>query len=155
MTEAQVYKSIVGQAPYPSCTGTLLTLLLNAFVPGSTIDGILGGANDTIVEASSQDTGAADTASIDGIVHTSLCGGSDQGETTSEAVWTQSATWLMAGLGLASARSSNPTAMRTMAAPGIHALNGTTGGTFPVLDLTGYTQVSSSNVSFPRPRILR
>ena len=45
----QVYNCIVGQAPDPSVTGTFLDLLLTAFVPGNTVDSILGTPNDTIV----------------------------------------------------------------------------------------------------------
>lgn len=92
-----LYNSVVGQAPDPSCTGTVLNLLLDAFVPGNSIDGILGSGNDTIVGASSQEAGAAGTATIPLIVHTSLCGGFDTGETNSQAVWTQVSYWLMSG----------------------------------------------------------
>ena len=137
---SQTSNSIEGDAPDPSETGVLLNMLLGAFVPGSTVDGVLGTGNDTIVGGNSQYADATNTATINGIVHTSLCEGwsllgvplcADTGETRSPCVWAQSAYWLMGGNG-----KDTSVANCSIDPPN------------PVLDLTGYTQVAASNVTF-------
>lgn len=145
LLSSEVYNSIVGQAPESSTppspgstTENILNTLLGAFVPGATDYGILGGyPNDTIVPGSSQSSGAAQTATISGIVHTNLCDAlgtllcSDEGETASPCVWAQAAFWLMGGSG-----------------PDTSVANCSIAPPNPILDLTGYTQVPASNVTF-------
>ncbi len=154
---SQPYKSIVGIAPDPSSTGTLLNAVLNAYAPSSTVDGILGTPNDTIVPAVNQNVGAIDTATITNIVHTSLAcirqavplvGGlcaDNTGETASSAVWNQAVYWLLGeGTGQAPISSS----VRGITGKISHAVEPQdTTAPSPVFDLTGYTQVDASNVS--------
>ncbi len=142
---ARDYSSIVGNAPNSSCTSLLLNLLLRSFVPGKTIDGLLGSGNDTIVSEASQYTGAANIVTINRIVHSSLCWGLDTGETASQAVWTQAAYWLMGGSGFAPAQASGSAIAETRAAPGALAPDQTAG---LILDLSGYTKVPASSVTF-------
>jgi pimeloyl-ACP methyl ester carboxylesterase len=162
------FNSIVGAAPTYSLTETALNALINIFLPGDTVNGILGGPdNDTIVPASSQVPLPLNlnTATIDGIVHTSLCQGwslsgvslcPDTGETASQAVWCQALYWLMGGTGpipSGEMQSCNPSTGSTSstssaAATKLDQLQQTSSTSPPVLDLTGYTQVAASNVAF-------
>jgi len=153
---SQVYSSILGEAPessFPplpgSCTELLLDILLAAFLPSQTDYGILGGyPNDTIVQGSSQSAGAGQTSPVSGIVHTSLCGGYDTGETGSQVVWSQAAYWLMGGSGAAPTQNLSARPIRVPAASQSRAQANSPATALPVLDLTGYTQVPASNVSF-------
>jgi pimeloyl-ACP methyl ester carboxylesterase len=131
------YNSIVGIAPASSTTQFWLDLLISTFLPGSTINSIIKENNDTIVPASSQTGNPLDTTSINGIVHSSL-GGSDIGETRSPIVWSQALFWLMGG--------SGPRVQSN--AVGLHANALTSSNPSQISELTGYTRVPSSNVTF-------
>ena len=54
---SQTYRSIIGQASFPSGSETLLDAALLAFATGGTDDGILGVPNDTIVPTPNQAIG--------------------------------------------------------------------------------------------------
>jgi hypothetical protein len=141
------YSAVVGQAPEPpaqpvSGTEMKLTTLIGAFYSGQTDGSVLGSSHDTIVQAASQNAGAADTATIDGVVHEALTSG-DTAETASVAVWNQVLYWLEGGSGLLSP-DARLTGKRTRAAA-------TASSPAPVLDLSAYTQVPASNVSFSPP----
>jgi pimeloyl-ACP methyl ester carboxylesterase len=150
------YSSIVGLKPTSptsptSTTENYLNLIIHGFVSASqSVDGIINSPSDTLVSEASQVGFPVDTDTINGIVHTQICplGCSDTGETSSSSVWSQAAFWLMGGSGAAPAQSSSSIVQRTTGILGIHALDGTTGSAGPILDLTGYTQVDASNVSF-------
>lgn len=82
------HRAIVGTADQSNSEG-LLNRMVSAFLPGNTIDGLLGSPlNDTIVTRDSQIGPAPkDVAEISGVVHTSLVGRLDDGETASPDVW--------------------------------------------------------------------
>ena len=147
LSSSNIFTAIAGSAPTPlSVTEIMLDILINTFLPGRTVGTILNGQpNDTIVPVPSQiPPGAADSAPpIAGIVHTSLCGSCDTGEAASPSVWAQAYHWLTGGTGSApqaSAASAVSAARRPMPA--------TSAAPAPVLNLSGYTQVAASNVSF-------
>lgn len=141
------YSSIVGQSADPSVTGLILNALLSAFSPGNTVNGILGTPNDTIVPGPNQNRGAADSATIEGVVHTSLTGNLfDTGETVSEPIWTQAAYWLLGQGTGGDASSSSVHSRLKMNIKNAQAQNEASAN--PIFDLTGYTQVPSSNVTF-------
>jgi pimeloyl-ACP methyl ester carboxylesterase len=155
LSPTNVFSAIVGQAPDSITvlsTEWDLNWVIGDFLPGQTVASILNSppdTNDTIVAATSQDpVGAAniaDTATICNIVHTALPGSGDTGETGSQAVWDQVDSWLLGGTGqapgtgCAAAASSSATASL-----GVNAATAPS----PFLDLTGYTQIPSSNVTF-------
>src|SRR6202041_1724959 len=64
----------------------------------------------------------------------------DLGETQSQSVWTQAYYWLTGGAGAAPASVTSSTSRKTSTSAASAPL--------PVLDLSGYTQVASSNVAF-------
>ena len=146
LSNANVFRAIVGDATVgaQSETEKMLNELIGAFLPGHTVASILDYEhNDTIVPLSSQDPalpGVADTATVTGVVHTSLAD-SDIGETESPSVWAQAYYWLMGGAGAVPATSLSP---------GFTPRRLTSSSTAPppVLDLTGYTQVAATNVAF-------
>jgi pimeloyl-ACP methyl ester carboxylesterase len=151
-TQGVTYDSIVGNAPPDlaagapgSLTEAALDLALAAFVPGETVTSVLGTPNDTIVPADSQSTGAQDTSTVSGIVHTAIVP-TDTGETASSCVWNQALYWLMGGTGSTpfGCSSSSPSAGSSEAL----RRDQTTSSTTPVLNLTGYTQAPASNISF-------
>ena len=138
------FAAIVGQAPSPlSPTEFLLDLLISAFLPGQSVLSILGyQPNDTIVPVSSQSplsSGQTDSATVSGIVHGAICCG-DVDETHSPVVWAQAYYWLTGGTGTVPGASPSNLALRPL----------TTASTIPqpVLNLSGYTQVAASNVTF-------
>jgi pimeloyl-ACP methyl ester carboxylesterase len=146
---SNVFSAIVGSAPPVSETEGLLDVLINAFLPGQTVSSLLNNhANDTVVDVFSQNPGgAADTATITGLVHTAICDAPvlsavcvDTGETASPAFWAQAYYWLTGGAGTVPAPSLSNFAPRPMTS--------TQPAPLPVLDLSGYTQVAASNVTF-------
>lgn len=128
--------------------------MIHAFVSANqSIDGFLGqSASDTMSIEDSQQGAAtgANTQTIDGIVHASICplGCSDIAETSYSSVWSQAAWWLLGGSASGLSQSESSAAMRTRALRGSRALDASSGSPAPLLDLTGYTQVDASNVSF-------
>jgi pimeloyl-ACP methyl ester carboxylesterase len=140
------YAAVGGQAPVSngslpgSWTETYLDFLINAFLPFQTVQSILGTTqHDTIVPLTSQLSGTGGAETINGIVHTALSS-SDTGETASTAVWNQVLYWLQGGVGAAPAASRS---LRWSSAVRNHSSD----ATYPILDLTGYTQVDGSNVT--------
>jgi len=135
--------AIVGDAtgPLPRPSELLLDAVIKSFLPGGTVANILKEDNDTIVGISSQaPSGAVGKATIDGIVHKSLCGACDTEETRSHDVWEEVNYWLTGGASTGSSASLVSSAAKPS----------TTASTMPqpVLDLSGYTQVAASNVVF-------
>jgi uncharacterized repeat protein (TIGR01451 family) len=130
------YYAIEGVASSPSCTEGLLNLLINAFVPGKTVQSLLGTPHDTIVAESSQIAGAALSYPIPGIVHTNLAPCWNVGETASLDVWTRVYQWLT---------GTQPPTSFSAASEWLQAAATTPPA--PVFDLTGYTQVPASNVT--------
>jgi hypothetical protein len=128
-----VSSAIVGQKPTFSATELIYNTALTIFSLG-TEDGIMGSSHDTMVPADSQAPfSAQQPLTINGIVHTALSP-TDTGETGSQCFWSQAAYWLMGGTG------ENPSLFEencSIDPP-----------TNPILDLTGYTQVPASNVTF-------
>ena len=145
-SSSKPYRSIVGIAPDPSPSGLALNAVINAFVPGSFLDGILGTPNDTIVPAANENIGAIDSATVQGVVHASLTGNIlDTDETHSQDVWDQATFWLLGGTGTFGASSAAIYSQQKKTSPMVSAPSDTPS---PVFDLTGYTQVDASNVSF-------
>lgn len=139
-----VSSAIVGQKPTYSTNQTILDLALNFFFPNqpnqpnpnNSLDQIMGSNHDLIVPTTSQgpvDYSLQTPVTINGIVHTSLCGAycGDIRETASDCFWAQAGYWLIGGKGKYTA-----------------ATNCSIDPPNPVLDLTGYTQVPASNVTF-------
>ncbi|MGO9268910.1 MAG: choice-of-anchor D domain-containing protein [Terriglobia bacterium] len=154
------YKSIASIAPKPPClplpcpydagslTESELDFLTVGFT-GQTIAKIFGEDNDTIVGYSSEFGPApADFATEYNVVHVALVPAEKKlGATENQAVWNQVAAWLMGGSGKVPVGSSDSKPNPAPKAP--RALGGDTSSPPPpVLDLTGYTEVSASNVSF-------
>jgi len=156
---ANKFSAIVGLAPTNpvSTTENLLDQIIGGFVPGKTVATLLGGQpSDTIVPEKSQAPGSegqTDMATISGVVHTNLCEGlptvvsafcKDKGVLWNAATWAQTYYWLTGGTGPVSAVEEakfHPARMNSEATAETAALP-------PVLDLTGYTQVASSNATF-------
>jgi hypothetical protein len=159
------YSSMVGLKPAQSTTETALNWLVGAFIPGQTIDSILQtDNNDTLVSQASQQSGASDSASISGLVHTSVCPTifgietcSDVGETRSGFFFYQALYWLMGGQGGDDLRGMLPIAGGVARSDPRQIGKGHLGrfnqdpSNLPNLNLTGYTQVDPSNVSFTPP----
>ena len=66
------YSAIVGETGGLGATEDILDDLLNFWVPGDTVAGLLGPFNDTIVPAGSQSSNSTDSVTVIGVVHTSL-----------------------------------------------------------------------------------
>jgi hypothetical protein len=97
------YYAVVGEANPGSCTELLLNLSIGDFIPGESDFSYLGPGSDTIVPQNSQSFGAPsnEVVPISGVVHVSLCGALDAGETVSAGVWNQTLYWLLGGSGVA------------------------------------------------------
>jgi hypothetical protein len=147
ITSTKPFYAIIGQAPLDpiSVTEALLDTALGIFLPGQTIASIVGEPNDSIVPGSSQNPpagAAADTQLVLAVVHANLCRGifivewvcPDVGETQSQAFWNLAYDWLT-GLNVAPSNQIQ-TPFSTSSAP------------LPNLDLTGYTEVPATNVTF-------
>jgi hypothetical protein len=134
LPSSDVFSAMVGQAPLVSLTGTALDCLLGSYLPSVTFEGVFNfQPSDTIVPTSSQAAGAADLATIDGVVHTAIVQG-DWDETHYPGVWNQALYWLIGGTGAESSNATN------------RSLQAMDSGTSPsAFDLTGYTQVDASN----------
>jgi pimeloyl-ACP methyl ester carboxylesterase len=143
-SSSQSYSGIEGLRPATSPTWSLLTSIIGGFLPGQTVDSILGGnsLNDTIVPAPSQIPGAADTSVIQNVVHTSIA--FDTGETQSVPVFNQALYWLTGGAGQFSGVGFN--ALRASDHQSAGAASASTAPN-PIFDLDQYTEVSSSNVT--------
>jgi pimeloyl-ACP methyl ester carboxylesterase len=159
------YKAIIGQDTSLSGAESELNLALAAFAPVSTVncvDGtititptvncILGTPNDTIVPAANQAVNALDSATINGIVHTPIVQipfFNDTGETASSEVWSQAVYWLLnEGSGQAPGTEATSSGKGNSARHLAQVEDSGTTSPAPVLDLTGYTQVPASNVTF-------
>ncbi len=141
--------AIVGQKPGFSALETFFNTILTVFLPGQNVNGIVSSSSDVLVPDNSENfySDKQQPVTINGIVHAGLCGEpqfiqnilgqaspcSDTGETDSPCFWAQAAYWLMGGNG------QNPS---------IVGANCSSDPPNPVLDLTGYTQVPASNVTF-------
>jgi hypothetical protein len=145
------YRAIEGEGEN-SATGSLLNALFADFgvyvstAPPAymTVDALLSGLNDTFVSASSQGYGAVDTATVQGVVNHSFTGSiNDTSETASSAVWNQAVYWLL-GEGTGQA----PTTVASVRKAVKSQASASSTLPAPVFDLTGYTQVAASNVSF-------
>jgi pimeloyl-ACP methyl ester carboxylesterase len=139
------YYSIVGLKPTSptSSAETFLNFIIHGFVSASqSVNSILTTPySDTLVSQVSQIGSAiAPAALINDIVHT--------GETSSPSVWNQAAFWLMGGIGIVSAQSVIGAAVPHLAGANVQAQATAVSNVPPVLELTGFTQVSESNVSF-------
>ena len=159
LSDAFDYKSIAGIAPQGgslpcpiafvagSRTEFELDVLTCGFT-GQTIESIFQESNDTIVGYDSQlGPSPINLKTEYNVVHAPVDAGDKKiAETENQAVWNQVAAWLMTGSGGLPAGSSHSKPNPAPKAP--HALGGATGSPPPVLDLTGYTEVSASNVSF-------
>ena len=165
LSPTSTFSAIVGEAPTNLISTTELVLdnIIGGFLPGQSVATILAQVNDTIVPVYSQGpclqgltqtctaaTGQADTATVNGVVHASLCQGwsfigvslcPDTGETQSAAFWAQAYWWLTGGTGTAPA-PTNISSASSKALPRTAAMPA------PGLNLTGYTQVAASNVTF-------
>lgn len=150
---SETYSSIVGHAPNGTPTGLLLNAAINVYVPFNSIDGILMTPdNDLIVPGVDQNVGAQETATVPDVVHLSfvnlalsyigLSSAAETGETASQAAWQQSLFWLTGG---GQAPQTNAQIRSGIAAS---QLSQATTAPMPTFDLTGYTQVAASNVSF-------
>jgi len=134
--------AIVGQKPPCSITSiatcSMTELILNAALKNfalGTVESNVGATSDTIVSAESQSyySDLQQPITFNGIVHTALWDGHDTGETVTPCFWRQAGFWLMGG------NAENP--MLSGATCSVDPPN-------PIIDLTGYTQVPSSNVTF-------
>jgi hypothetical protein len=153
------YDAMIGEAPTNpiSVTEGVLDQLIGGFLPNQTISTILGGQlSDMIVPINSQapgpSSGQADRATVSGVVHANLCDGlpvisafcSDVGETQSSSVWAQAYYWLTGGTGPI-AVNSNVASSSSRA--NVKPLTQPSSAPAPTLNLTGYSQVSASNVT--------
>jgi hypothetical protein len=136
------YSAIVGNAPPSSATESKLTLLIHSFLSGKTDSSILNPAgnepHDTIVPARSQAAGSTESAVVPNVVHAALTGPEKRlrrGETMSPDVWNQVYKWLT-GFDAPASQSAGRAADAAAASPS------------PLFDLSGYTEVNESNVSF-------
>ena len=163
LTDTDDYMSVVGVAPpastnqleYYAGSGTELELdLLTVGFAGQTIPALLGTPNDTIVPAASQEGPApSDTAKVNGIVHDALVD-NDTDEKRSPAVWCRALYWLIGQSGQNSATCATQTGAGATQGLGLSIKSRakdspeSTASPLPSLDLTGYTQVDASNVTF-------
>jgi hypothetical protein len=143
------YKAIVGNAPSSSFSGLLdasvteklLNILIGGFIPGKSVDSILGTDNDTIVANASQAYGANQSNLVSDVVHTTIIPGVDTGETENTAVFSQVFEWLTKG------RTPTPTPTRTATRSETRSVQL---GSPPSLSLEGFTEVSNSAVTFAK-----
>jgi len=155
LTDTGDYQSIVGLSPvattgesYGSPTEGVLNGLIETFIPGDTVDSILGNSNDTIVNAVSQAGQPSNDATITNVVHTAIVS-TDTGETGSSAVWNQAVYWLLSlGTGQAPPTGYVQKADRGRGETVQPLDTSSSSPPNPIFDLTGYTQVDGSNVSF-------
>ncbi len=138
------YSAIAGLAPASSVTAFGLNALISGFLPGQNLNSILGPNHDTIVPYDSELAGAADFTNVTGVVHANLCQGvagcPDIGETQSPVIFNYIYNVLIGGSLFPSSNSpSGPDASEAQT---------TTAAPTPTFDLTGYTQVPATNVSF-------
>jgi len=153
LSDQNKYFSMAGWSPLlpHSHTEIGLDAFLKAYLPGETVDSILGDPNDTIVAAKSQKGTPVESATIEDTVHTATFGDDPAlGETHNPAMWNQAVYWLLGGSGESSAnaeapgRSARPrsdlTAMPESAAPS------------PIFDLSGYKLAPESAISISPAR---
>lgn len=127
-----------------SATEEKLSSIINAFIPGQTDQTILGGTNnDTLVTQTSQVGNATNAVTISNVVHTALPDTPDVGETQSSCVWNQAVFWLLGGTGPFNCSGQ---AMASSNLTSSEAASPLTTSSAPIFDLTGFTQVGSSNV---------
>jgi pimeloyl-ACP methyl ester carboxylesterase len=151
---ATPYSAIVGLSAVPAqfplqVTEPVLNSIISGFFPGASIETILGTtSHDTIVSAVSQGGGDPYPVTLPAVVvHANLCGAPyvislvcpDTGETSSPTFWSQAYWELTGGTGLAPAIVTSDTRRASTAK---------TTAPLPTLNLTGYTQVAASNVTF-------
>jgi pimeloyl-ACP methyl ester carboxylesterase len=137
-------------------TELALDAILTIYVPGVTVGSLFSGTpNDTIVSASSQAAQSADSVTVTGVEHVSLCqlaswipgcpGDDFPGETTSSAVFAQALSSLMGNPlsgSVAQSQVRGPTGYKANVSPEVSPT-----APAPIFDLTGYTQVPISNTT--------
>ncbi len=152
------YSSIAGESFGESpgeltSTEYLLDLLIGFYQPGTNITNVLNEANDVIVPLSSQTHGATDSATVSGVIHTSVVAPKfpslaaqydAPGEVQDSSVWSQTLRSLM-GLTLSGATYpgiSSPSHSRLT-----KPMDSSSSKTGLSLDLDGYVQVPISTVT--------
>lgn len=152
-TASVTFNAILGESPsttqqglhVPGVTELFLDNLTSLFAASGGITSIFNGeVNDTFVPLSSQEDRTANTdplamdiAVLKGIVNTSWLpqtlapASGETAETASQDVWSQALYWLKGGYGALDSTGAPPAS-----AP------------LPVFDLTGYTLVPASNITF-------
>ncbi len=139
LSAANVFDAVVGVAPGDSMSERLLNDVIGGFLPGESVASILGTtAHDTIVTTDSQrGLGAARTAYITDVVHTNIYP-FNESETASHRVWSDVYTRLTNAQPAPGFSNAEPSVKSGPLAP--------TG--LPNLDLTGYSRVAASTVTF-------
>ena len=145
--QAMKFKGMVGLKPSTSFTNGALNALVSSLT-GKSLGTILDPASaahdrhDTIVSETSQIGGnpvTEDIYTLVDTVHSVLTPIETTGETLSRAAWRQAYTWLtgLPAPAIAAASVASSSGLKALAT-----------GADPVLDLSGYTQVAATNVSF-------
>src|SRR5579863_1478459 len=149
LSDATPYYSMTGLSPLlpHSYTEKELDALLTAYVPGETVDSILGAPNDTIVAAASQKGTPVESATIQDTVHTKLFGDDPAiAEVNAPAMWNQAVFWLMGGSGDASS-IAEPAISPVPHKPDLEATAAPSSAPAPIFDLTGYKLAPESDIS--------
>jgi len=102
------HSAVVGETDGIRATELFLNAVLTTYDPGKSVSSLLGTPNDAIVGASSQSANSSDSATVTGVIHTSLLPNASwaewipgynlldyPGETSSSAVFTQALSSLM------------------------------------------------------------
>jgi pimeloyl-ACP methyl ester carboxylesterase len=148
------FRAVIGVAPTFSFTETALNTLIKGFLPLSSVGSILGPAHDTIVAVDSQNPqtpGQIESFTIPGIVHANACTNlflcPDTGETRSQTFWQQAYFWLTGGTGPAPANLTSGSNSPQVSPRAQLRADSPSAPVSSLPDLTGYTQVSNSNVT--------
>ena len=141
LSSSNVFDAIVGVAPSDSGSERVLNGLIGGFIPSESVASILSAtpttAHDTIVTTNSQRFGAANTVNINDIVHTNVYS-PNESETASHRVWSDVYVRLT---------NSQPTPGFLNAGPSVKT-GSLAPNSLPNLDLTGYSRVAASTVTF-------
>jgi hypothetical protein len=160
-SSSKPYSAVVGETGGFGATESILDQLLAFYSPGASVSNILGNPNDTIVPAFSQYVSSTDWVSVTGVVHTSLWPPSLAGasafdfpsETSSSAVFNEVLSSLMGNtlsgsVAQSQSRSGLSASARTRSGSIASPKASSSTAPAPIFDLTGYTQVPSSNATF-------
>ncbi|MGC2299258.1 MAG: FG-GAP-like repeat-containing protein [Acidobacteriaceae bacterium] len=150
LSSSTQYDSIVGESPSPiSLTEGAVDLLILAFDPPKTVSSILNGQlNDVVVPIASQTGNCYWCTTVPDVVHTGIVE-VDCDEKHNEVVWSQAYYLLTGGTGngpllsIPAPLACNANSDSNMVRPNTLLSSGPP----PNLTLTGYTQVSASNVA--------